>query len=74
MKSSKSNFYLRSPGSYLARSYLIATVPIDKNLIPKTVLKVEVRNFTTQKSYCLYRLAIRYANARWVRSVYGIGA
>ena len=26
MKSSQSNFKLRSPGSYLARSYLIATV------------------------------------------------
>ena len=26
MKSSQSNFNLRSPGSYLARSYLIATV------------------------------------------------
>ena len=25
MKSSQSNFNLRSPGSYLARSYLIAT-------------------------------------------------
>ena len=27
MKSSQSNFDLRSPSSYLARSYLIATVP-----------------------------------------------
>ena len=26
MKSSQSNYNLRSPGSYLARSYLIATV------------------------------------------------
>ena len=30
MKSSQSNFDLRSPGSYLVRSYLITTVP--KNL------------------------------------------
>jgi hypothetical protein len=29
MKSSQSNFNLRSPGSYLARSYLIATVHTD---------------------------------------------
>ena len=28
MKSSQSNFNLRSPGSYLACSYLIATVPV----------------------------------------------
>ena len=27
MKSSQSNFVLRSPSSYLVRSYLIATVP-----------------------------------------------
>ena len=27
MKSSQSNFNLRSPGSYLVRSYLITTVP-----------------------------------------------
>ena len=30
MKSSQSNFKLRSPGSYLARSYLIATVIFEK--------------------------------------------
>ena len=29
MESSLSNFDLRSPGSYLARSYLIATVSIE---------------------------------------------
>ena len=32
MKSSQSNFDLRSPGSYLVRSYLITTVP--KSWIP----------------------------------------
>ena len=31
MKSSQSNFNLRSPGSYLVRSYLITTVPINLN-------------------------------------------
>ena len=29
MKSSQSNFYSRSPSSYLARSYLIATVVME---------------------------------------------
>ena len=29
MKSSQSNFNLRLPGSYLVRSYLITTVPIN---------------------------------------------
>ena len=30
MKSSQSNFNLRSPSSYLARSYLIATVQVSR--------------------------------------------
>ena len=39
MKSSQSNFNLRLPGSYLARSYLIATVLFDANSIRK-ILKL----------------------------------
>ena len=33
MKSSQSNFDLRSPSSYLARSYLIATVSLEKSMV-----------------------------------------
>ena len=39
MKSSQSNFNLGSPGSYLARSYLIATVPVVLE-VPKSDEKV----------------------------------
>ena len=38
MKSSQSNFNLRSPGSYLVRSYLITTVHIVR--IPNPLQKV----------------------------------
>ena len=44
MKLSQSNFDLRLPSSYLARSYLIATVPID----------LRPENSTAKVTLCLY--------------------
>ena len=38
MKSSQSNFNLRSPVSYLARSYLIATVHTKKEKISNKII------------------------------------
>ena len=40
MKSSQSNFKLRSPGSYLVRSYLIATVKMKNKNATKNPKKV----------------------------------
>ena len=39
MKSSQSNFDLRSPSSYLARRYLIATVILENKVFQKLKIK-----------------------------------
>ena len=51
MKSSQSNFNLRSPGSYLVRSYLITTVMVE------TTKKIRFRNIM-KKSQSLVFLGI----------------
>ena len=50
MKSSQSNFNLQSPGSYLARSYLIATVSkMSTEFHRKLTLKVRLWHFLIEQ-------------------------
>ena len=53
MKSSQSNFNLRSPSSYLARSYLIATVQSLKFNMPKLPKQGNLGTLTTQQTLIL---------------------
>ena len=49
MKSSQSNFDLRSPSSYLARSYLIATVSMFFAKIQVLMKQFDFFNYTKKK-------------------------
>ena len=51
MKSSQSNFNLRSPSSYLARSYVIATVTKIESSLDYTVALVSSGSSTFEKSW-----------------------
>ena len=50
MKSSQSNFNLQSPSSYLARSYLIATVKFLISFLESEILKITW--FACLQIYC----------------------